>query len=218
VIVPPLEEYEQESDRKIVHLSEEADTRRLLFISLNAASMPTSYGLSANALAVRMAEIYRARHIALAPINPAETTREYQDAVHHIDLLICGAGSKHSLLFHWLEKHACIELPRGAVGDICLIPISATGEELRLRGTGPQLARKHLRLNPTYSYLQAVAGRDGVILIPVGYQTDDLTRDGNTRSGRVHSKLAITRAIIQRSLARTIVLGATLAKDLLANS
>jgi hypothetical protein len=39
----------------------------------------------------------------------------------------------------------------------------------------------------------------------------------NAHSGRAHSKLAITRAIIQRSLARTIVLGATLATDLLAN-
>jgi DNA-binding transcriptional regulator LsrR (DeoR family) len=196
---------------------EEADTRKLLFISLNAASMPTSYGLSANTLAVRMAEIYRARHIALAPINPAETTREYQEAVRNIDLLVCGAGSKHGILFQWLEKHARIELPRGAVGDICLIPISATGDELHLGGTGPQLARKNLRPNPAYSDLQAVAARNGVILIPVGYQNDDLAREEEAHPGRTHSKLAITRAILQRGLARTTVLGATLAQDLLAS-
>jgi hypothetical protein len=153
---------------------EEADTRKLLFISLNAASMPTSYGLSANTLAVRMAEIYRARRIALAPINPAETTREYQKEIRNIDLLVCGAGSKHGILFQWLEKHAHIELPRGAVGDICLIPISAEGDELHLQGTGPQLARKNLHPNPAYSDLQAVAARNGVILIPLGYQNDEL--------------------------------------------
>ena len=153
----------------------------------------------------------------LAPVNPAGTTRGYQEAVHSIDLLICGAGSKHSLLFQWLEKHACIELSRGAAGDICLIPISARGEELRPRGTGFQLARKHLRPNPNYSHLQTVAARDGIILILVAYQGDDLSREEEAHRGKPHSKLDITRAMLQRSLARTIVLGAALTQALLAS-
>jgi len=199
------------------NVPEEADTRKLLFISLNSASMPTSYGLSANTLAVRMAEIYRARHIALAPICPADIAAEYKKAVRNIDLLVCGVGSRHSILFQWLEKHVHIELPRGAIGDICLIPITATGEQLHLHGNGPQLARKILRPNPAYADLQALAARDGVILVPVGYQADDKSREERAASGKVHSKLEMTRAILRRGLARTCVLGATLAQDLIAN-
>ena len=196
---------------------EEADTRKLLFISLNSASMPTSYGLSANTLAVRMAEVYRARHIALAPICPDDVGAEYKRAVQNIDLLICGVGTKHGILFQWLEKHVHIELPKGAIGDICLIPVSATGEELVLQGNGPQLARKILHPNPSYADLQALGARDGVILIPVGYQTDDKSREERVGQGTLHSKLEMTRAILRRDLAHTCVLGATLAQDLIDN-
>jgi hypothetical protein len=137
--------------------------------------------------------------------------------VRNIDLLVCGVGSRHSILFQWLEKHAHIELPKGAIGDICLIPITATGEQLHLQGNGPQLARRILQPNPSYADLQTLAAHDGVILVPVGYQADDKSPQERAGSGKVHSKLEMTRAILRRGLAHTCVLGATLAQDLIAN-
>ncbi len=194
---------------------EDSNPGQLLFISLNSASIPTNYGLSSNALAVRMAEIYGAHHIALCPIWPEKVATEYARAVRHLDLLICGAGTDEGMLFKWLQSQVDIKLPRAAVGDICLIPISADGEELPLAAGGPERIRKYLNPGPAYADLQSAADANRVILMLKGYERDDLKSDQRPASV-THSKLAIARAILAGKLSRTFVLGATLAHDLLA--
>jgi hypothetical protein len=196
-------------------IPEEADTRRLLFISLNSASMPTDYGRSANTLAVRMAEIYGGRHITLCPIWPKTVASDYEHAVRNIDLLVCGAGAEHGLLFTWLKDNAAIGLPPGAIGDLCLIPISAQGNEVPLERRAPQRVRQILNPHPTYLDLQALASRDAILYVAVGNQNDDRRPDLTATPRQFHSKLAVTRAILRHTLARTCVLGATLARDLL---
>lgn len=196
-------------------LPEESDTSQLLFISLNSASMPTDYVRSANTLAVRMAEIYGGSHIAICPVWPTESARLYAQAVRDIDVLICGAGSKHSLLFTWLKHHAKIALPSAAVGDICLIPISEQGHEVPIHRKAPARIRRILHPHPSYSELQTLAASDRIILVAMGYETDDTRREPNREPRQTHSKLTVTRAILNHSLARTCVLGATLARNLL---
>ncbi len=197
-------------------IPETANPAKLLFVSLNAASMPTNYGYSANALAVQMAEIYGGRHIALSRIWPARVKAEYDKASHDIDLLICGAGAHNGLLFTWLRSEAHIQLPDQAVGDICLIPLSAEGEALSLGMNGPDHVRKILAPSPTFAELKALASRDGVILVVCGYQADDPPADSSqpTSGPLPHPKLAVTRAILKGGLAYTTILGADLARDL----
>ena len=73
-----------------------------------------------------------------------------------------------------------------------------------------------LNPHPNYSQLQKLAGHDKVIYVAVGYETDDrrIPEPPNKRH-HPHSKLAITQAILQNSLASTFIVGTTLAKDLL---
>jgi hypothetical protein len=193
---------------------EDSNCQNLLFISLNSAAIPTDYGLSSNTLAVRLAEIYGGRHIALSPIWPCEVASEYNRVVRHIDLLLCGAGTNDGVLFKWLQGQVDIKLPGEAVGDICLIPISARGEELPLVDGDQEKVRQHLCTSPAYGDLQTAADQDRVVLMVTGLETDDQKHD--TRAGATtHSKLAITRAILAGKLSRTFVIGATLAQDLL---
>ena len=195
-------------------LPEETNARRLRFISLNSASMPTDYGRSANTLAVRMAEIYGGRHIALCSIFPPKTVQEYEEAVNNIDLLLCGAGSRKSLLFTWLQENADITVPANAVGDICLFPIDENGEEVAFKEPSLTNLRTRLNLHPTYSEIHTLAGNNKVIFVPMGYGSEDTGSDA-AGSATEHSKLAVTRAILKNSLAHTCILGNTLARALI---
>jgi hypothetical protein len=60
-----------------------------------------------------------------------------------------------------------------------------------------------------------LASRDAIVYVAVGNQTDDRKPDVAATPRQFHSKLAVTRAILRHTLARTCVLGATLARDLL---
>ena len=196
---------------------EETNPRQLDFISLNSASMPTDYGRSANTLAVRMAEIYGGSHIALCPIWPQHIADQYQRAVSNIDLLICGAGSNQSILFTWLRQHAGVNLPDDAVGDICLIPISRDGHEVPLDETSRANLNARVDLQPSYSDLHSLAGRNGVIFVPMGFLSASAP-DNPAGSSPEHSKLAVTRAILKHSLAHTCILGNSLAQALIESS
>lgn len=208
---------------------EKHEPTRLLFLSLNSASIPNNYEKSANVLAVEMARIYGGEHLAICSIWPKEIRDRYARAIKDIDLLICGGGSDRGLLFSWLKEntldHAAantavktkIKLPAKACGDICLIPVNAAGEELKFTHPG-ELAEvdRVLSPHPTHDQLQTLAGLDKVIYVAVGYQSDDRRhpQPPAPRPGP-HSKYAITQAVLQQSLAGTCILGATLAYDLL---
>jgi hypothetical protein len=82
---------------------------------------------------------------------------------------------------------------------------------------GPDQVNQVLHHNPSFHQLKALADRNGVIYVPRGYNDDDRPagRKGKVTPRPTHSKLAVTRAILAGGLARTIVLSATLAHDLL---
>ena len=200
------------------NLPEESNAFQLLFISLNSASIPDHYDYSANTLAVRMSEIYGGRHIALSPVWPKAIGEQYSKAVRHIDLLLCGAGTNSGLLFHWLNNEVHVRLPSGAVGDLCLIPISAQGEELHLEDNGRKFVEQQLRPSPTYEDLKDLADRNGVIYVAMGQQTGDKQTHTPGTTPPPHSKLVVARTILKHGLARTCVLGATLARNLLADA
>ena len=196
-------------------IPEKSKPSRLLFISLNAAAMPADFGCCANVLAVRAADIYGGRHLALSPIWPNEERDVYKYAVSHIDLLLCGAGARSGLLFHWLQNHVDITLPPKAVGDICLVPINAEGRPVSLEKKVPQRVEEILRPHPTYDELQSLASLDKIVYVAMGYENDDRRRDPDADPKPVHSKLEVTRAILHRTLTKTCILGTTLADDIL---
>jgi len=197
------------------HLPVLSEPSRITFISLNSAAMPADYNRSANVLAVRMAQIYGGDHMALSLIWPVKEKKEYEHAVRHIDLLLCGAGAEDGLLFQWLEDYANITLPTGAVGDICLIPITAQGDPVPLEKQAPKRVREVLNPHPTYPDLQTLASRDGIIFVAVGSPLNERRPDLTKQPPQKHPKLAVTRAILEHTLARTCILGTTLARDLL---
>jgi hypothetical protein len=131
--------------------------------------MPNLYGYSANTLAVRMAEIYGGRHLALTHVWPARVADEYEAAVRDIDLLLCGAGTHDGLLFNWLREETHIGVPPNAVGDICLQPISAVGEELPLRDLPATNVRRYPHPNPAFTELKTLAHHNRVIYLARGY-------------------------------------------------
>jgi len=205
------------------------DPRRLLFLSLNSATIPNNYEKSANVLAVEMAKIFGGEHLAICSIWPRNIQKRYAQAIRDIDLLICGAGSDRGLLFTWLKENTVdrhennavvrtkIKLPAKACGDICLIPVNPDGEELEFAQPEEQAeVARVLSPHPTHHQLQTLAGQDKVIYVAMGYENDDRRRpQPPARRPATHSKLAITKAILQQSLTRTCILGATLARDLL---
>ena len=221
---------------RIVHFLQEMklaenqiNSGRLLFLSLNSATIPHSYEKSANFLAVEMARIFGGEHLAICSIWPKDVQKRYAEAVQNIDLLICGAGSDRGLLFSWLNENTVnrtangksvktrIKLPAKACGDICLIPVNQAGEEIKFERPEEQAeVARVLNPYPSYSQLQTLAGQNKVIYVALGYENDD-RRPPQPPAPRpvAHSKLLITQAILNQSLTSTCILGATLAHDLL---
>ena len=197
------------------HPAARADASRLLFLSLNAASLPATFGLNANFLAVRMSEIYGARHLARSPIWPEALEKEYEHALQHLDLLVCGAGSENGLLAVWLKNHADIPLPKDACGDICLLPIKRDGTPARQPASIARRLEDALHPRPGYDQLRQLAKDDRIIYVATGYEHEDRRRDPVAAAVTPHSKLAVTHAVLSQPLTRTCVLGATLARDLL---
>ena len=205
------------------------DSSKLLFLSLNSASIPNNFEKGANVLAVEMAKIFGGDHLAICTIWPKDIQQRYAEAVQNIDLLICGAGSDRGLLFTWLKENTVnqtrkgkpvetkIQLPEKACGDICLIPLNRAGEEIKFERCEEvaEVARV-LAPHPSYRQLQKLAGDNKVIYVAMGYESDD-RRHPQPPAQRppAHSKLAITQAILQQTLSSTCILGATLATDLL---
>ena len=113
---------------------------KLLRSQVNALGGAGSYHLSANFVAIRMAAIFGGRH--LAGVRPAHVDAEYRGIVDASDLLLCGAGSRRAFLNEWLVNEQrrrrrpaddrAVALPQGAVGDVCLIPIDESGNQVLL--------------------------------------------------------------------------------------
>ncbi len=131
----------------IAPVLEKADRDRLVFIALNSAGRRLEFDLSSNFLAVRLAEIFGGKHIAVLDLDTA-SEEEYQRRVANIDLLICGVGGKASLLtLHVGDQKYKVQ--EEMVVDLAFIPLDREGKLVRnkeLDETVLKKLRRHPRL------------------------------------------------------------------------
>lgn len=129
------------------------DSGRLVFLSLNSAGERSTYDFSSNFLAVRLAEIFGGRHLVVLE-HASRDAKQYVDKVRRIDLLICGAGDRGSIVGNRAKEND-VDLPEAVVGDIVFIPLDIEGREV----SDPKLSSAIQNLNTHISYqeLQRIA-------------------------------------------------------------
>ena len=200
-----------------VSMTYENAGQRLQFVSLNALSSADRYHLSANFVAVRMATIFGGRHLAM--VKSPSVERAYRQALQNIDLLVCGAGSRSAFLTQWLNDGPArkaagknIDLPKSVVGDICLIPLNAAGEQVSLGRPTAMRIQDDLRPCPDHATLKRLAEADRVLLVAAAPNVDGRVTPPDDL--RASSKLPVVKAILNVPLTRWCVLGSSLAEQL----
>jgi hypothetical protein len=202
---------------------------RLQFLSLNAARTAKGSHLSANFLAVRMADIYGGRHLIslfdVAPQNPsnegdrkakekqAERERdlkEYQRDVQNLDVAILGAGTRNGVLCSSYDI-------KDAVGDIALIPIDAQGEKVRLSSAMQESIEAEWMPRPSYEDLLRVRERRSamILLVLARPAAREQKPGGRLSHPPLELKARIARAALRRPLVTHCVLGTDLAREIL---
>ena len=176
------------------------DRTRLVFLSLNSAGRRESFDKSANFLAVRLAEIFGARHLAVLPPSDPGIEQEYTQRVENIHILICGAGSRHGMLaVHIREQH--LDLPASVVGDFGFIALDANGRPVQ--SADLQKAAVALSAQPDYAEVLRIA-RDPARYVLVLLCGED-----------PQSKVDISHAILKAGLATHCVIGLSIAEPLI---
>jgi len=176
------------------------DRNRLVSISLNSAGRRRQFDKSANFLAVRIAEIFGGRHIAVLPHTDFDAEDDYMEKVRAIDLLICGAGSRDGMLVtHTREKQ--IGLPTRVVGDLAFIPLDAQGRFVQDPNLDTAVAS--LNAQPEYSEVLRIARDESKEVLVI--------LDGKNPG----SKMNISDAILTAGLVTDCVLSASIARHLL---
>ena len=192
-----------ESDEEARRLSE-----HLLFVAGNAAYLPDSFQLSANFLSVSMAELFGAAHQALPIVENDLQRREHERRVENAALFICGAGSctpdrQSGLMALYCKQHGWT-IPPNAVGDIAFNLLDRNGFPVRLDSSD---ARDFMsQVNPALSLdrLMHIAVKNRVLLI--------------LDSPQPEQKKLIGAAALKREYATDVVLGASLAREILHES
>ena len=203
----------------IRHLPTEAvipeEAHRLRFVSLNGACRAENFEISANFLAVRMAEIYGGTHIASLPHAPKRIDEEYEQALKNIDLLISSAGTRNSFLFLWhragYEQDGENLIPETAVGDITFIPVEEQGNKVGLSRDFQEHVESELRPRPHYEDLLSLAHK-GKVLVVCASLPRGLWEPGADYGP--DAKARITKAILERGLASRCILGTSVAHGL----
>lgn len=184
----------------------------LRFLSLNAACKAENYQLSANYLAVQMAQIYGGRHIAVVH-GASSIEEEYNQAIHEIDLLISSTGTRNSFLFLWHKeqyKGKDTDIPAGVVGDICFALINERGEKMKLSKEYAAHVEETIRPRPEYSDLQSLAA-NGRVLVVSTLLPDDVDPDADYSPS---ARAIVLRAVLKRGLASYCIVGTSVAKEL----
>lgn len=191
----------------------EVDRNRLEFISLNAAGKAHAYHLSANFLAVRMAEIYDvARH---RTVLPGQTKEIDSYDSNGYDLVICGAGTRVSFFTNFLERHRWT-IPENFVGDIAFVPVDEYGEEVQFDEELKELIEKELMPMLSYEDLVNLAQKGKLLLaIPHHPDSSDLERDERIPAEELPSKKQVYDAICRKPLASQEVVSCVIGKSLI---
>jgi hypothetical protein len=193
---PPLLD---ESDDTAVRLRE-----RLLFVAGNVAYQPEMFERSANFLAVTMAQLFGAKHLALPRDLDEDFRHRHFHLVDSAALFICGAGTCEGedlgLMSQYFRKWGW-RLPPDAVGDLAFNLLNQHGDHVEL----PNDDSKRLmnELNPTLNLMMLthIAANNRVLLILDADKPEQKTRIGV--------------AVLKREYATDVVLGAKLARSIL---
>jgi DNA-binding transcriptional regulator LsrR (DeoR family) len=174
------------------------DGNRLTFLALNSAGRRRHYDQSSNFLAVRLAEIFGGKHVAILDHSDPTADKEYAHKVKNIDFLLCGAGGIDSLLIeHAREEN--VPVPDEVVGDLAFIPLDRDGRPVKT----PELDRVLSKLSPHPDYAEILRiARDGAKAVLVVFAEHG-------------SKLDIAKAVLTAGLVTHCVLGLSLANRLL---
>lgn len=185
-------------------VDEEEDPTRgsnLLFVALSDAYVHRRFERSPSFIAVTMAELCGAQHVALPRAMTDEFKKEHERLVRNASLIICGAGTtrgKHFGVPMQVFREMGIPVPSDAVGDLAINFLDRNGHQVAL----DPAAKKVLdEINPTFSIelLRGILEDRGkrVILVLDAIEPAD--------------KLEISRAILEQRLATDVVLGTRLA-------
>jgi hypothetical protein len=192
---PPLLD---ESDERAQRLRD-----RLLFVAGNSAYDPKQFHRSANFLAVTMAELFGARHLALPRVEEEAMRAEHASVVGNAALFICGAGAaapSDGLMAQLFTQHQW-KLVSKSVGDLAFNLLDKDGNEVELADPDATLFMR--QVNPTLTLLRIrqIAAKNNVLLI---LATDD-----------PEPKKPIALAALRGDYATDVVLGKKLAQAIL---
>lgn len=186
--------------RRMAPILEEEHRKRLTFVSLNTAGFETKFEISANFLAVRMAEILGGRHHAV--IAQRRCLEQYEERIANIDLLVCGLGAKDGMLAAEFREHD-MDFPEEAMGDLAFIPFGAKGQPLATQD-GWSKVFDGLNPRPSVEELSWLRNQGRILLMIDG--------------GVPCEKADIAKTVLSGGWATHCVLGATLATTLVATT
>jgi hypothetical protein len=194
---------------------------RLEFVALNSAQPITSQHISSNHLVTRLAIVYSdgftlARHLAVAENCVPKLRARYQEAVQNLDLvLVSGGATAGSYLSDYLQDLK-LPLPEDAVGDLAYVTLRRDGKHAQC-SEATQRAIDELR--PALKYEQLISyAADGKMIVVLSEHRNVLwverSHDDLLGPGRV-SKLPLALALMRVKLASEIILGQTLAEEII---
>lgn len=191
----------------------------LLFLSLNRATKPAEMDISANFLAVRMAEIYGAKHLTAMNHWPQwEDERRYDEALKRIDVLLTSCGTRSGFLMSWLER-VDLAIPNqdalaGVVGDVAFVPLDERGGEGRIHPEVERVIRENLDPRPNHDDLQRLARERHVIAFccpPDHLDEASPATESMAQGADVGNKSRVGAAILENALASTFITTKSLA-------
>lgn len=184
------------------------NTKKLTFLSLNAAEIHDRYDECANFLSVRMAQIYNVRHFAAVRSGGNQIRKEYHQKLDRIDLLISSAGALSNpdagsdnltgagVLAHWFHSMNQ-KIPAEAVGEIAFHLIDRKGHQVQLSQKIKNMIKRELQPAPAWDILNLLFRKKKVLLV----LTDN--------------KVEVGYAVLDSALSQRCILDSPLVKPLL---
>jgi hypothetical protein len=183
--------------------------KRLLFLSLSAVGKPECFDWSPSYLAVRLSEIYSARHYA--PEDFAHADSKYQELVSRIDMLVGGIGSG-------VDGFLCEELrtrkrrvPPDIAGDLFYLPFHSDGTPADTEDVRQLLEELHV--HPTFEEFEKLRARKALRMVIV----PPPPIESGPKSPPVGHKDPMVRVVLAHGLASHIIIPASMATRIVAN-
>jgi hypothetical protein len=201
--------------------NEARGAERLEFVALNAAMPINNYHISSNHLVTRLSLLYSdgvriARHLAVMENSGKKLQQQYERAVKDLDLVLVSGGSvRGSYLSDYLGEKG-IALPSDAIGDLgyCLLRADGTPAECSDEAAA---AIQELRSALGYDDLRNFAKQGNLIVVLSEHRNvlwaEEHREKDQFRPSHV-TKLPLALALMQVKLASEIVIGQSLAQQI----